>query len=377
MKQMALDQKKTLFIALGLFVALLPMMFITVSYIKATAAALLAIAAVLVCVLIRKRSIYSINKLQVFLLLAVTAAVFLILYYFSGIYVGFYKNYPGFSFGTLIQHIIPCAVIIIATEIIRAVLLAQKVPGITVLTFMIALLADVMLGEGVSLIGEMHRFLDIVFLHFLPAITANVLYMHVTKRYGAAPNIAFRLMISLIPQVTSILPAINEVIESFVKILFPLLVYAFLKELYKSGFKNAKESRNNKWTAIPMVLTVVLMISAVMLISCQVRYGLLVIATPSMSGSIEVGDAVFFEDSKHADIKIGDVILFSKDSDAIIVHRVVDIENINNQYRYYTKGDANQDLDYGYVTASQVKGVVHFKIPLIGQPSLWLRELFN
>ena len=104
MKELTVDQKKHLLISLIIFVALLPVIFVPVLYIKATAAALLAIAAVLVCVLIKKRNIHSFNKRQVLILLAVVAAVYLMFYYLTGLYFGFAKNYPLFSLKVLIQH---------------------------------------------------------------------------------------------------------------------------------------------------------------------------------------------------------------------------------------------------------------------------------
>ena len=52
------------------------------------------------------------------------------------------------------------------------------------------------------------------------------------------------------------------------------------------------------------------------------------------------------------------------------------IENINGQLRYYTKGDANEDPDAGFITSSDIVGTVRFKIPYIGYPTLWLRSLF-
>jgi signal peptidase len=72
----------------------------------------------------------------------------------------------------------------------------------------------------------------------------------------------------------------------------------------------------------------------------------------------------------------GQVIVFEK-YNTMIVHRVVDIEIINGNTRYYTKGDANEDLDLGYITDGEIVGLVNLKLPYFGYPTLWVRSLFN
>ena len=71
------------------------------------------------------------------------------------------------------------------------------------------------------------------------------------------------------------------------------------------------------------------------------------------------------------------VIKVVKREDIYVVHRLVGIENIDNEDRYYTKGDANEDNDPGYITRSDIVGVTKFKLSYFGYPTLWLRELFD
>ena len=60
----------------------------------------------------------------------------------------------------------------------------------------------------------------------------------------------------------------------------------------------------------------------------------------------------------------------------MVVHRVVDIQVINGITRYITKGDANEDVDAGYVVDSEIVGLINHRLPFFGYPSLWLRNLF-
>ncbi len=376
LKDISCDVKTLWLVMLLMFVILLPAIFVPVEYVRITAAVLLCAAATAVCVLIRKRRIHSFNQRQVFILLAVIAAVYLSLSYISGLYFGYLSNYPLFSVRTLLMHILPGAVIIVTTEIIRSVILAHKGSAVSGFAFVLCVVSDLLLGEGVSLIGEMHRFMDIVGLTLLPAITSNLLYHYISKRYGAAPNIAYRLILSLTSCFLPVVPDVPEALQSLSLVLLPLVVWLFIDLLYENKFKRATK-RTSILTYVGTGLTLAVMVSIVMLITCQFRFGLIVIATPSMQGELNIGDAVVYETFDEQIIQEGDIIIYSKTEDVMIVHRVVDIQRINGQTRYFTKGDANEDLDYGYVTESELQGVVLGKVPYIGHPSLWLRGLFT
>ena len=66
-----------------------------------------------------------------------------------------------------------------------------------------------------------------------------------------------------------------------------------------------------------------------MLISCNFRYGMLVIGSESMTGEINKGDAVVFEAYEKQKIHEGNVIIF-EDGDRRVVHLVVDIKLVND-----------------------------------------------
>ena len=55
----------------------------------------------------------------------------------------------------------------------------------------------------------------------------------------------------------------------------------------------------------------------------------------------------------------------------------MDIKKINGVTRYYTKGDANDSVDSGYITADDIIGTATMKVKYIGNPTLWIRSLFK
>ena len=73
------------------------------------------------------------------------------------------------------------------------------------------------------------------------------------------------------------------------------------------------------------------------------------------------------------DIRIGDVIIFNTPFKTIpIVHRVVAITNVDGQFSFTTKGDANSSPDQP-ITPEQIVGRVVFAIPKLGWLSLWFQ----
>ena len=95
---------------------------------------------------------------------------------------------------------------------------------------------------------------------------------------------------------------------------------------------------------------------------------LLVIATPSMSGSIEAGDAIIIE--KKNGYEVGDVITYFPAAESTsVTHRIVRIEGD----RYYAKGDANESEDPDPIFKTQIAGKMVKRIPKMGVVIEWLR----
>ena len=93
----------------------------------------------------------------------------------------------------------------------------------------------------------------------------------------------------------------------------------------------------------------------------------LVIATPSMSGSIEAGDLIII--TKSYKYELDDVITyFPAGEGTSVTHRIVRIEG----EKYYTKGDANNSEDPDPVFITQIAGKMTGSIPKVGIIIEWL-----
>jgi signal peptidase len=92
-----------------------------------------------------------------------------------------------------------------------------------------------------------------------------------------------------------------------------------------------------------------------------------VVLSGSMEPAISAGDVVVVATSDPSTIVAGDVITFSRGSSGVAVtHRVVDVDTSGAEPLFYTKGDANDNVDVSPVPASAVVGTVVLVIPFIG-----------
>ena len=370
------DKKTTYIFSFCLLALLLLSFFFPFGNGRIACAALVLPAAVIASVFIKKRRILSIRKSTVLLIMSVMGLLYITLYYLTGIVYGLYYALVRLSVSSFFNYILPISIIIVASEIIRSVLLAQDRRVVSVCAYLICFLGEVLIVASIDNIKTFNQFADILGYTVLPAVTANVLYHYLSKRYGKYPNISYRLLITLFPYIIPYSSQLSAAIYSFARLLVPFLIYVFIHALYEKKTKKHTSKRKTGWAYAVVALSILFMTSFMMLVSCQFRYGLVVIATESMTGEINKGDAILYTRYDGQTIEEGQVIVFEKNKSKVI-HRVVAIENINGVVRYYTKGDANEENDAGYVTKAEIIGLTDHKIPYVGMPTLWIHDIFS
>lgn len=346
----------------------------------------LLISMMLIIKFIKSRGIRSIYKKQVSFLMLIFGVIYLALYYALGLYYGFVKTKYILSFDTLRNLVIPLTLIIISSEMIRNRLLVQnvkldfrghKVNISKFLIFIIMILIDFIIYTDVYGFDSLDNFIAMIGCILFVSISSNLLYNYMSPDFGYMPIIIYRLVTIMLLYIIPIKPDVYEFVRIFMQILFPYLIYVILENSYSRttyAIAYVEKGKNILFNTILLVFTALV----IMLISCQFKYGILVVGSRSMTGSINIGDAVFYTDydKYNKELKAGDVIVFDKDGTRT-VHRILNIKTVNGEYQIYTKGDANKKPDYGFITDQSVYGVVNFKIKYIGYPTIWVRKLFE
>lgn len=377
MLKLTSDKKTSYAVTIFTLAALLLTLVLKADFIRWSAAAVLCACAALVLSLVKKRSILSHHKREVLLLMLVSAVLYLLLYYVSGLYFGFGLSFIDLTPKNLFNYVLPIAAVVLLIEYIRAILLGQESRFVSIIAYLAGVTAEVLIAGGVRGINSAYEFADFFGITLLPAITSNLLYNYISKRYGMLPNVVYRMILIMYQYLIPFIPNVPPVLSAFSLLILPLLILGFICLLYEKKVKLAK-ARKSRLTWVFTIAVVVISIAFTMLVSCEFRYGILVIGSPSMTGEINVGDAIVYEDYDYCDsLKENDIIVFSKNGSTMVVHRIVEVNTENSQRQYITKGDANEDADLGFVTDDQIIGVVRFKVLYIGYPSLWLRKIFE
>ena len=144
-----------------------------------------------------------------------------------------------------------------------------------------------------------------------------------------------------------------------------------------------KNKKNTKKIYIPFFCRVIfhtlffvvlflIVISMIYVVSGYFRYYMVAVASGSMEPKLSKGDIVII-DKKFNQCNKGDIIAYYYEK-KIIIHRVYKIIKTDNEYFIYTKGDANSNYDNYKITNDMIVGIVKFKIPLVGYPTVLLNE---
>lgn len=378
------DKFKIYILQLLLIVILFFALFAPSIFTRSILMVIMFIYMIITSLFLKKRKIDSIYKKQVTILMTIFAVLYLGLFYLMGLYFGFEKSKIVLSIWSLFRFIIPLSIIIISSEIIRKVFLSQEaiihIKSINInlsqiFTYIAMVLVDLVIYTGIYDLTNLDDFLMALGFVLFASLSCNLLYNYISVRYDSKGIIIYRLITILYVYFIPIVPNVYIFFKSFLRMLYPYIIYIFLEKLYsKNDFTISYVDKRKEIIGNTVLLVVMTLL--IMLISCQFRYGILVIGSRSMTGTINKGDAVIFEKYDNQDIQKGQVIIFDYNG-VQTVHRVFEIKNVNGVYRYYTKGDANKNMDDGYVTKDKIYALVKLKVKYIGYPTLWVKELFS
>lgn len=314
------------------------------------------------------------NKRQIILLLTGIGVIYVAVLYLIGIFAGFYNATVKLSLWSIWKYIIPYIVIIISSEMIRKkiVLKEDKISKIIILVIMVML--DVILTTNIYNLNTAKDYFTLVSFVIFASIANNLLFNYIEIQYrNVKAIIIYRIITTLYVYVFPIIPDLYIFLESIIKMVVPYIIYIILENVY-SKQKLVVTIETRKKERIISTIVCIITVIIVMLISCKFKYGVLVIGSGSMTGTINKGDIIFYEKYKNTDdIKVGDIIVFYED-DIKVIHRIIDQKLMGEETRYYTKGDANQKQDDSYRKTKDIIGKVKARIPYMGWFTLWIND---
>lgn len=302
---------------------------------------------------------------------------FFLIYYIVGIFVGFsrttnYYNLTGFT-----NFVIPYLLVIIVKEYLRyqMIVKADKSKLILFLICILFIVVDLTIVMNLNSFASQYKLFMFFAVNLLPSIGTNTAATYIAYKTGYKPNILFILVIEFYAILLPIIPNIGYYIYSVIRFLLP---FAIMYDVYRF-FENRKNDIplgfNSKKYVVSIPIFLILIAAIVYFTSGYFRFHAIAIASGSMMPNIHVGDVVIIDKKINFDkLKKGQVVAY-KYENSIIVHRLVDIEKVDKEYYFYTKGDANNAKDDLIIKQDMFVGTVNTKIPFIGLPTVWINEL--
>ena len=285
------------------------------------------------------------------------------LFYLFGILTGFYKNNNYFTFTALKDVLLPLILFIVLKEYLRSMVLT-KVEGnkfLNILSCIMFILLEMTAIFNLDMFVTKKATFDFIALYLIPSISSNVVANLIIKKSSYKINLLWIMILQLYAYVLPIIPNVGNYILSILRIIVP-------EEIPREY---------NKRSFVSLVIVSLLSISIIYFTSGHFHYQAVAIASGSMEPLISRGDIVIIEkiNKEYDKIHKGDIIAYYHKGN-IIVHRLEKVLYHNGKHYFYTKGDANAEMDKYVIYEEEIIGKkIIFKLPYLGLPTIWLSEI--
>ena len=298
--------------------------------------------------------------------------------YALGAFVGFLKNGYSQTINNIVKNTFNPFFIIVFTELFRYNMIRankNKFRYIVIITVLLTIL-EIQMSIATNIKWDFIQVYIAATSIIIPRIAKNMLMSYMSYKIGYQPCLIYRLILELYIYLVPYIPNFGDYLNSMFGLIIPMLVFAYISTIideHDEGIKQEFIAEKSRAIEVPIYMMIFLFIA---LISRVFPVFMIGIGSGSMTGTINKGDAVIAYKAVNPQINVDDVIVFEIPG-KIVIHRVIDIEEIEGIKYYRTKGDANPTKDNFDVTINQIKGKVKMKVPYIAIPSVVLSEIMQ
>lgn len=318
--------------------------------------------------------------MNAFFISIIQIALFVII----GIFTSFGRNPMGSSPTSLMLNSMLLVSTVMALEMGRT-FLAKLIPrgrmGLSIAALSV-FYAIMMVPANRFAVADPNSTIEFIGVYFLVALAQSILATGLVILGGTTASLAYLVPIMAFGWLVPILPNPTWPIKSLLFTMVPiagffaiyqltsplrLVTLGLLSRYERARSRVKKEGGYGKWIAVLAVFTVIVWFQSGVFGAQP-----LVIVSPSMSPSLEVGDVIITMPIQPANVQIGDVITYRLEAlPAPVAHRVVDIDRAGASIVITTKGDALEQADRPIVPSGGTIGKVALVIPKIGWLSIY------
>ena len=206
----------------------------------------------------------------------------------------------------------------------------------------------------------------------LPTLAASLLASFLTLRSGPLAAVAYLGVLAAFEWLSPILPNPSWQFAALVGVLTPVFGLALLEREAVEETEAEAEQRGSERTLLIAGVFALLVI--------WFNFGVFGVRPAAVHGhsmepSMYTGDLAITKDIDPREIVIGDVIRFQQGS-RVVLHRVIEITEVDGQLTFITKGDNNDGLD-SPVPADAVQGELVMHIPKAAWPGIAAQRLLG
>ena len=309
--------------------------------------------------------------------------IFLLFYYIFGVFISFAYTDDYLTIYGIEKIILPLLLTIVFKEDLRKSLLTKCGDSkfLMIYTVLIFILIDISSSLSIIKINDSYNIFLFIALTLLPSISRNIFATYVSKNVGTNPIILYLIIMTLYEYIIPIVPNPNRYLKSIIDFIIPIIMLVrVIKVVDKYSDKDYEIERNyNKLRVAYLIIPIFITSLVVYLVSGYFKYYAIAIASGSMKPVFDRGYVVVVEQvgakyDNYDKLQNGEIIAFKTEKE-IVVHRIIKKIETKDEVIYYTKGDANPKEDNYAIKRENIVGIVRFKVPFIGYPTIWLSEI--
>lgn len=306
---------------------------------------------------------------------------FLIIIYGLGLIVGFLSTSYSLTLINIFKNSFPVFLILIIEELVRYNICKKGENNKLIIYISVVIFTFVDISMIISNydLNDISNILKLSTLVVCPSVFKNVMLSDFSKKYGYEVCITYQLIMGLYIYIVPIFPNLNEYLESVIMSIFPIFILILINMQFEI---EKKEDIRDKHIAskILSVIIILIVITTICLFSNLFPWWIAIVGSGSMTPTINVGDAIIVDKiskEEMAELKVGDILVF-KVGKSMYTHRIINIDVKNDEYYISTKGDRKGNVvDDWTVKSNDVIGVVKFRIPYVGYPTVQLNRLLK
>jgi len=301
--------------------------------------------------------------------------LYIILYYLLGFIVGFQKSPLNYSIFNIIKNMLQYVLLKIIMEIVKYYLIKEnntKIFIIIVTIFFIIINIDI--NYFFDMIEQPKELFKYISSNIIPVTMYGITGTYIIKNSSLKSNLLLQVIPFSLTYIFPFAPNLDWYLYGVFHTIYLLIVYMYIYYEIEKRDKTEKIAKGNILSLIPIITMFLVLILFVLGIFAYVPIGVM---SNSMKPYFERGDIVVYKKIKNVnDLKINDVICYQL-ADIKVMHRIANIDIIDNKKYFSTKGDNLIAKDALKVKEEQIIGTIEFTIPGLGYPSVWLYEILN